>query len=357
MQRLMARAWVEIDLGALVRNGERFQREAGCPLLPMVKADAYGTGAVRAARALSPLSWGFGVATVEEGEELRAARIEQPVLVFSPLLPTQFDAARRSQLRPVLGDPVSIERWSLSREPWHLMIDTGMNRAGIPWREVATINALVAAHPPEGVCTHFHSAQLPDGSREEQERRFSEAVAQLPLKPGMIHAENSAAVEHHAPSRFTVARPGIFLYGVGSGHGAKLEPEPVVAVRGRIVEIRIVQQGDSVGYDAAWTAPRAGRIATVSLGYADGYRRGLGNRASALLHGQRVPVTGYVTMDMTMLDVTDKKCAVGDIVTFLGRDADALITVRQLAESGDFSPYEILTGLRGRLPRTYAGNS
>jgi alanine racemase len=353
MQRLMSRAWVEVDLGALVRNGERFQREAGCPLLPMVKADAYGTGAVRVAHALSPLSWGFGVATIEEGAELRDARIEQPILVFSPLLPNQFDAARRSRLRPVLGDRAAIERWTQTREPWHLMIDTGMNRAGVSWRDVSSIHDLLTTHPPEGVCTHFHSAQLPDGSREEQEQRFSEAVATLPVKPEMIHAENSAAIEHRAPSRFTVARPGIFLYGVGSGNGARLEPEPVVAMRGRIVEIRIVQEGDSVGYDAAWRAPRAGRIATVSLGYADGYRRGLGNRASALLKGQRVPVTGYVTMDMTMLDVTDKKCAVGDIVTFLGRDDDAIITVRQLAEIGDFSPYEILTGLRGRLPRLY----
>ena len=356
MQRLMMRAWVEIDLGALVRNGERFARAAGVPLLPMVKADAYGLGAVRVARALEALDpWGFGVATLEEGEELRQAGIERPILVFSPLLPTQFDAARRARLRPVLADRVAIERWADSDDPWHLAIDTGMNRAGVSWREVLTVRDLVAAHPPEGACTHFHSSQLPNGSREEQERRFREAVAKLPFEPKLLHADNSGAIEHRAPSPppFQLARPGIFLYGVSSGHDPTIEPEPVVAVRGRIVEVRVVQEGDTVGYDAAWIARRAGRIATVSLGYADGYRRGLGNRAQALIKGERVPVVGFVTMDMAMIDVTDKRCVPGDIVTLIGRDGDASLTVEEVAEAGGFSPYEILTGLRGRLPRVY----
>lgn len=357
-QRLMPRAWVEIDLGALVRNGERYARAAGVPLLPMIKADAYGLGAVRVAHALmdlDPSPWGFGVATIEEGEELRRAGVVVPILVTSPLLPTQFDAARRSRLCPVLGDRTAIERWSSTGEPWHLMIDTGMNRAGVPWREVATIAAVAATHPPEGVCTHFHSAQLPDGSREEQERRFAEAVALLPFPVAMRHADNSGAVEHRSPSPYQLARPGIFLYGVSSGHAPVIEPEPVVALRGRVVEVRVVQDGDSVGYDAAWRAPRAGRVATISVGYADGYRRGLGNHAHALLGGERVPVVGHVTMDMTMVDVTDKRCAVGDVVTLIGRDGDATITVADVAAAGGFSPYEILTGLRGRLPRVYVG--
>jgi alanine racemase len=351
--RQLARAWLEVDLAALTRNGERIARAAGVPILPMVKADGYGLGAVRAARALLSLSWGFGVATIEEGQELREAGIDKPILVFSPLLPTQFDAARRAGLRPVLGDRAAIERWQHTGQPWHLMIDTGMNRAGVPWREIATVHPLIAENPPEGVCTHFHSSQLPDGSREEQETRFFEAVNRLPVKPRLLHVENSGAVEHRTPSQFSFARPGIFLYGVGSGHGATLEPEPVASVRGRIVEIRVVQEGDSVGYDASWRAPRAGRIATIPLGYADGYRRQLGNRAVALLNGNCVPVVGHVTMDMTMVDVTDHRCEVGDVVTLLGRDHDELLTVSDLANFGGLSPYEVLTGLRARLPRVY----
>jgi alanine racemase len=350
MQRLTSRAWVEVDLGALVRNGERYARAAGVPILPMVKADAYGLGAVAVARALLAIKpWGFGVATVEEGEELRAAGIDHRILVLSPLLPSQFDDVRAAKLRPVLGDMRAIEKWTSTGEPWHLAIDTGMNRAGVPWREVANLRALKSA--PEGVCTHFHSAQLADGSRQEQEKRFAAALAELPFKPTIVHADNSSAVEHRAPSPFTIARPGIFLYGVGTG--GKIAPDPVASMRGRVVEVRSVSAGDTVGYDASWRAPRDGRIATVSLGYADGYRRGLGNKARVLVNGQRTPVVGFVTMDMTMLDVTDRSCSVGDVVTFIGQSGDAAITVQDVANAGGFSPYEILTGLRGRLPRQY----
>jgi alanine racemase len=352
----MPRAWVEIDLGALVRNAQRFARAAGVPLLPMVKADGYGLGAVRVAQALLQVDpWGFGVATVEEGEELRAARIEKPILVFSPMLPAQFDVARRAKLRPVLGDKASIERWGPTREPWHLMIDTGMNRAGVPWREIASVREVIAANPPEGACTHFHSSQLPDGSRAEQEKRFAQAIGELGSRPKLLHADNSGAIEHRSPSPYHIARPGIFLYGVSSGNEPTIGPEPVVAVRGRVVETRVVREGDTVGYDASWRAPRAGRIATVSLGYADGYRRGLGNRAQALLSGRRVQVVGFVSMDMVMVEVTDLPCAVGDTVTLIGREDQELLTVEDVARMAGFSPYEILTGLRGRLPRVYSG--
>ena len=351
----MTRAWVEIDLGALVRNGERFARAAGVPILPMIKADGYGVGALRAAGALQALDpWGYGVATVEEGAELRHAGITGRILVFSPLLPSQFDVVERHELRPVLGSASAISAWSSRKLPWHFMIDTGMNRAGAPWREVADVAALAAVHPPEGVCTHFHSAELADGSREEQERRFRDVVAQLPFTPSLLHADNSAAIERRAPSPFGIARPGIFLYGVGTARTA-LKPEPVASLRGRVVEVRVVREGDGVSYDATWRAPRAGRVATVSLGYADGYRRACGNRTQALLRGKRVPVVGVVTMDMTMVDVTDHPCAPGDVITFLGRDGDDVLTVADVAEAAGVSPYEFLTGLRSRLPRLYTG--
>lgn len=349
------RAWVEIDLGALVRNGERFARAAGVPLLPMIKADAYGLGAERAASALDSLDpWGFGVATVEEGADLRHAGVTRRILVFSPLLPAQFDAVERFELRPVLGDPGAIRQWGARLLPWHLMIDTGMNRAGVPWRDIDRVRDVLVEFPPEGVCTHFHSAELSDGSREEQERRLAEALRALPFTPSMIHADNSAAIESRAPSPYALARPGIFLYGVGTARTA-LQPDPVVSVRGRVVEVRVVREGDSVSYDATWRAPRAGRIATVSLGYADGYPRECGNRAQVLLRGKRLPVVGVVTMDMTMVDVTDHPCEPGDVVTLLGRDASDVLTVGDVAQAAGVSPYALLTGLRGRLPRLYTG--
>jgi alanine racemase len=352
----MRRAWVEVDLGALLRNGIAIAGHAGVPILPMVKADAYGLGAVPAARALERADpWGFGVATIPEGQELRDAGITRPILVFTPLLAGDFDAALQADLTPTLGDRRSIQEWGRTGKPWHLAIDTGMNRAGIQWTEVASLRDLLLDAPPQGAFTHFHSAQRVDGTRELQESRFNEAVASLPERPMMLHAENSGALEHGEFSPWSVARPGIFLYGVGSGNNARITPEPVVSLRARVVDIRVVADGESVSYDATYHAVGQRRIATLALGYADGYRRALSNRGTVLLRGQRAPIAGVVTMDMTMVDVTDVPCEIGDIGTLIGRDGDDAIDVVEVAATGDLSPYEVLTGLRSRLPRRYVG--
>ena len=351
-----ARAWLEVDLAALRRNAAAIARRAGVPLLPMVKADAYGLGAIPAVRCLEPLEpWGYGVATVPEGEELRAAGVARPVLVFTPLLPADFANARRARLTPVLGDPAVIAAWlDGAGGAWHLGIDTGMSRAGVRWDDLAAVRSLVERSRPEGACTHFHSAQAGDDSRDEQERRFDDAVRALGVDDVLLHAENSAAVERRSPSRRSLVRPGIFLYGVGCGRG-ELRPEPVVALRARVVELRTVAAGETVSYDATWRASGARRVATLAVGYADGYRRALSNRGAALIHGARAPVLGRVTMDMTMVDVTDVSCALGDVATLLGRDGGELLEVADVARAGDLSPYEVLTALRARLPRRYEG--
>src|SRR5262245_8364180 len=356
MQSLMRRAWVEVDLGALLRNGIAISGHAGVPILPMVKADAYGLGAVPVARTLERADpWGFGVATIPEGQELRDAGITRPILVFTPLLVGDFDAAVRSNLTPTLGDRRSVQEWRLTGRPWQLAIDTGMNRAGIQWTDVGSLRDLVADFPPQGAFTHFHSAQRVDGSRELQETRFNEAVAALPERPMMLHAENSGALEHGDFSQWSVARPGIFLYGVSSGNNARITPEPVVSLRARIVEIRLVAEAESVSYDATYRAVGQRRIATLALGYADGYRRALSNRGTVLLRGKRAPIAGVVTMDMIMVDVTDVACEIGDVATLIGRDGDDAIDVVEVARTGELSPYEVLTSLRSRLPRHYVG--
>jgi alanine racemase len=354
----MTRAWVEIDLGALCRNGAAVAARAGVPLLPMVKADGYGTGALRAALALEAIEpWGFGVATVTEGDELRRGGITRPILVFTPILRTEIDALRRADLTPTLGDPAVIESWARTGRPWHLQIDTGMARAGMRWDEVAHHRALLQRARPEGVFTHFHSAELDDASRDEQARRFEAALDTLPERPALVHAENGPAVERRAPSPWSLARPGIFLYGVAGFEGGAITPEPVVSVRARIVEVRTIADGETVSYGATWRARGERRIATLPVGYADGYRRSLSNRGVALLGGRRIPVAGRVTMDMTMFDVTETDAALGDLVTLLGRDAGDTITVSELSAQCELSPYEILTGLRLRLPRRYVGEA
>ena len=350
----MTRAWVEVDLAALRRNGAAVAARAGVPLLPMVKADGYGLGAVHVALALEDLGpWGYGVATVAEGEELRRGGIARPIIVFTPILRTEIDAMRRADLTPALGDPAVIESWARTGREWHLQIDTGMSRAGLRWDRMDWYRDMLERTRPAGVFTHFHSADADDGSRELQEARFEEALDVLPERPTLVHAENGPAIEARATSRWTLCRPGIFLYGVASRAEGPLVPEPVAAIRARIVEIRTLSEGDTVSYGATWRAPGVRRIATVPVGYADGYRRALGNRGVALLGGRRVHVAGRVTMDMTMLDVTDTDAALGDVVSLLGRDGDEVVTVSELSALGDLSPYELLTGLRTRLPRLH----
>ena len=352
----MTRAWVDIDLGALRRNGAAIAARAGVPLLPMVKADAYGLGAARVTRVLEELDpWGFGVATVREGEELRRIGIARPIIVFTPVAVAELDALRRARLRPSLESRETIERWSVTGEPWHLAIDTGMSRSGVRWTEVADLRDLLELSPPEGAFTHFHSAEVDDGSRGMQEQRFGEALAALPFRPMLVHAENGAAVARSGRSRWDLVRPGIFLYGVGSGPGAGIVPEPVAAIRARVVATRWLEEGDTVSYLATYRADSRRRIATLPLGYGDGYRRSLSNKATVLIRGRRVPVVGLVTMDMTMIDVTDAPCEIGDVVTLLGRDGPELIDVEELGAESGLSPYEILTGLRQRLPRRYVG--
>jgi alanine racemase len=348
-----ARAWIHVDLGALVRNGARLARRAGVPLLPMVKADAYGLGAVAVARALERLRpWGFGIATVEEGRELRAAGIVRRLLVFTPLLPEELPTAHELDLTPTLHRAADIAAWSDSGRPWHLAVDTGMNRAGVRWDRIGELADVLLAHPPEGVFTHFHSADVADGSRELQEARFREALAIFPERPAVLHAENSPALERCDRSPWTVARPGVFLYGVESG-GAE-HAEPVAALRARVVDLHDVEDGETVSYLATYRAVGRRRIATLAVGYGDGYRRALSNRGTVLLHGRSAPVTGLVTMDMTMVDVTDIPCEVGDVATLIGSDGARSLSVADVARTAGVLSYELLTGLRGRLPRVYA---
>ena len=357
MKQTIARALVEIDLGALQRNGAAVARRAGVPLLPMIKADAYGLGMKGALRALEVLEpWGYGVATVSEGEELRDLGVSRPVVVFTPLLNGELARARASRLTPTLGFPREIEAWlKAGGGAWHLAIDTGMSRAGIPWREINDIAQLAALAPPEGAFTHFHSAELSDGTMEAQEKLFREAISRLPSRPRLLHADNSAAIARKGRSAWDLVRPGIFLYGVGSGSTAAIQPEPVVHLRAPIVEIRNLEAGDTVSYDATLRVERAARIATLSVGYADGYPRSLSQVGSVLVGGTLAPIAGTVTMDMTMIDVTTVKCEVGDVVTLIGRSGNTVLTVERVADAASISPYELLTGLRSRVEKTYTG--
>ncbi|MCU0616465.1 MAG: alanine racemase [Gemmatimonadaceae bacterium] len=351
------RAWCTIDLDAVRHNVAVLHARAGVPVLPMVKADAYGLGAPAIAHALTSLGetvWALGVATPAEATALRAGGIQSRLVCTSPVLPGELPELAAARCRPALHRADDIVRWQqlAPSVPWHLAIDTGMHRAGVSWRDVAALRAVVAAHPPEGVFTHFHSAERSDGSRERQEARFTDALTQLALADGTLrHADNSWGVLARAGTPWDLVRPGFALY---AGPAADPALHPVLHVQARIVDLRDVEPGDTVSYGATWTATRAARVATIGLGYGDGLRRALGGRASLRLHGRSVPVIGHITMDLTMLDVTDVPCGLGDVVTVLGNDGHGgSVPLETLAAAGALSPYELLTGWRLRLPRVY----
>jgi alanine racemase len=346
---------MEVDLAALCRNARALAERSGVPLIPMVKADAYGLGAERVATALErERVLAYGVATVDEGAALREAGIDRDILVFTPLLADELASAHAARLTPTPGCEAEITAWSRFNAPYHLSIDTGMARAGVPWREINSVLSAVKRFPPEGAFTHFHSAELDDGTMTEQEERFRSAIAALPARPKVVHTDGSAAIVRHNRSEWDAIRPGIFLYGVGSGRSATLQPEPVVHVRARIIEIRWIEPGDSVSYDATYVAPSRRRIATIPIGYADGIPRSLGNAGEAIVRDRPVPIVGVVTMDMIMLDVTDVDCDVGDIATLIGGSNEGKsLDVETVAAKARMSPYELLTRLRSRLVREY----
>ena len=363
-------AWVDVDLGAVRRNALRLRARAGVPLVAMVKADAYGVGMLPVVRALGAsfrgddsttrriaAPWAFGVATMDEAATLRQAGCMARILVTTPVTLRELPDARALDVRPALHRAEEILSWSaLGGGAWHLSIDTGMSRAGVRWDEVATLLLVLGEHPPEGIFTHFHSAELPNDSRAVQEHRFAGALAQLSsaiTRDTLIHSDNSSAIAARAPSPGHLVRPGIGLY--GSTAAVALDLEQVVHLRARVIDLRTVHAGETVSYGATYTAHDAIQIATVALGYADGYRRALSNRGEAVLRGTRVAVVGTVTMDMTMIDVTalNGRCAIGDAVTFIGRDGDECLWTDDVAERGGLSPYELLVGLRLRAQRHY----
>lgn len=350
------RAWVDVDLGALRRNAELVRRHTGRALLPMIKADAYGLGAVAVARELRSISpWGFGIATLDEAAELRREGFTERLVLFSPILRAEIHRAAELQVTPTLSDDAVIREWGgATGQPWHLAIDTGMHRAGIEWWRVAELREAVRQFPPEGAFTHLHSPDTMPESATLQRGRFAQAVSLLPERPPLLHADGSPSLERQSECPWDLVRPGVFLYGVGGEMGSLITPEPVVQLNARVLEVHTVRAGESVSYGATWTTHGERRVATVGIGYADGYRRAFSNCGIGIVAGQRVKVVGRVTMDMTIVDVTDLNVREGDVVTLISRAPNDQLDVNVVAASVELLAYEVLVGLRLRLPRVYS---
>lgn len=361
-RRFFRPTWAEVDLGAVARNlrAIRARMPAGTKVLFVVKANAYGHGAelcAREAERTRTADW-LGVSSVEEGAALREAGLRLPVLVLGSLYPFESVlAAAAYRLTPVVASEESARRVAEAarrlrrRLDVHVKVDTGMGRVGVrPEAAPALVRALAAlgAVRVQGIYTHLACADDRAFTRE-QLRRFRLAVSALEregLRPPLVHAANSAGALRYPAARLDMVRPGLAAYGLYPGF------EPALTLRTKIVYVKTVAKGTPVGYDAAWRAPRATRVATLPVGYGDGYPRALSGRADVLVGGRRCPVIGRVTMDQVMVDVGALPSArVGDDVVLIGRQGRAEVPVSELSRLCGTIPYETATALAARVPR------
>jgi alanine racemase len=357
-----------IDLNALSHNYAEVTRRAGNrKVLAVVKAQAYGHGAVPVARRLVGLGCPMlGVATVEEGRDLRDAGITVPLLVMAPVFPEQAEVIVGAKLTPVVYT-LAVSRalsgavaGSGGKVTVHVKVDTGMGRVGVTPEEGVSFIETISRLPGivvEGLMTHFADADLRDKQFaaaqmdrfESLLRTLESAGIDIPLR----HAANSAAVLEYGRALLTMVRPGLMLYGYNpleSGVAADLRP--VLSLFTRIAFLKKVPAGVPISYGRTFVTKRESLIATIPIGYADGYSRGLSNTGEALVRGKRVPVAGRVCMDMTMLDVTDvPDVAAGDEVVLIGSSGSERITADDIAARTGTIAYEVLCGISGRVPR------
>jgi len=364
------RTWAEIDLAAVAHNLALVRETAGPKVETMLvlKADAYGHGAV-------PVAWHlahdgvacFGVGDSTEALELRAAGITAPILVLGAVVSGELtDVIRagiaitvhtRDRVRALRG----VVREGGASVPLHMKVDTGMGRLGCHPERALGIAREIRRSPGltlEGVATHL-AATEPDGGEAalRQVRRFRKVLAALTeegFRPRWRHAYASGGVLSALPNTFNMIRPGLAVYGVDPHGRAESPLRPALAWRTQVVFLKDHRPGAQVGYQGTWTARRRSRIATLPVGYNDGYRYAFSNRAEVLVRGRRCPVVGRVSMDYICLDVTDVPgAAVGDVATLLGADGDERIRVEDLARLADTIPYEILCGIGRRVRRRY----
>lgn len=364
------RSWVEVDLNAIRENTRRFRRLAGpaTGLMPEVKADAYGHGAIAVARAM--LDEGcqrLAVATVLEGEELRVAGITAPIHILGASLPEEIAPALENNLTLSLHDMglaelISLEATRLKRKARvHLKIDTGMGRLGVLPENVVEAALVIIGLPElelEGVFMHFADAADAPYSQLQLER-FKKAIAALEasgINVPIKHAASSIAAILYEDARFDLIRPGAGIYGFHSPAwvGKQFPVIPAMSWRCVVIQVKDYPVGLTLGYNRTFTTRRPTRIAVLPVGYADGYMIGFSNHAPVLINGQRAPVVGMISMDYAMADVTGlPNVNVGTEVTLIGADGDDRITVEELAACAGTIPYAVTTCLGRRPGRCY----
>ncbi len=363
---------VVVDLNSLAHNYQEIVRRAGgSKILAVVKAEAYGHGAVEVSRRLLSLGADMlGVALVEEGYDLREGGITAPILVMGVLFPEQADAVVAADLTPVVFTGSVARAISTAAKkhgktvPVHVKIDTGMGRIGIPPEDAPALIAELKALgnlKVEGLMTHFADADLCDKRYADLQLVRFETLIKTLLAEGvhvpLRHAANSAAVLDYGQSLLTMARPGLILYGYNplEKHAAGMDLRPVLSLMTRIAFLKTVPSGTSISYGRTFVTRRQSVIATIPIGYADGYSRALSNKGEAIVRGTRVPLVGRVCMDMCMLDVTEVPgVREGDDVVLIGSQGNERITADDIAAKTGTIAYEVLCGISDRVPRIYS---
>jgi alanine racemase len=374
--------WAEISLKAILHNLASIRKHVGAErmILAVVKSNAYGLGAVPIAKALEKAGteW-FGVTCANEGIELREAGIRRRILLLTGFWPGEERRLIKNKLTPTvsrLADLGHLERAAAkafrgkSRMQFHLKINTGMNRLGIAPDEVDEFCRRVKKCPHielEGTYTHFASAEdFTAKQTSDQELVFRsslERMEKLGISPGIVHMANSGAISARPSTLADMVRPGAILYGYYQSFDppqkkqevmGQMPLEPCLTLRARIISLRDVPAGEGVGYAARFITKRPSRIAVINAGYADGVVRARTNRGFALLKGRCVPLVGVISMDLTMLDVTEiPDAAIGDIVTIYGKDGAARIDVSDVAREIGTVTSDLLCALGRRVPKFY----
>lgn len=355
----------EIDLAALRHNFRELKKRAeGREVMGMVKANAYGHGAVAVSRVLAGEGASiFGVASVEEGIELRKGGIVQPILCLGGSLGASSADLAEYSLSPVIFNEESIRYLSHGgiKLPVHLKVDTGMGRLGILPRELKTLLGHLKKTQDlelKGVMTHLARAdELEEGNVPEQFKIF-EQVEKTVLEAGfdcpVFHVANSAALIKGKLEGTNLVRPGIALYGAYPHPSMKtqIDLKPVMSWKSEIISLKEVPAGTPISYGGTFVTKRTSKIAVIPVGYADGFSRLFSNRGEVLVRGRRVPVAGRVCMDLTMLDVTElKEVGLGDEVVLLGRQKEEEIRAEELADKIGTISYEIFCAVSSRVPR------
>jgi len=364
--------YATVDLSALTHNLTQLRGilSPGCEIMAVVKANAYGHGAVEISRSL--ITEGVvrvAVVSLDEGIALRAAGITIPIVILGPLFPEQIRDVIAHRLTPVISDRSLLPTLAQATAslattyPIHLKVETGMGRLGLATDELLNLidsGQLPASLRIEGLMTHFADADGPTTGQTEQQLTLFQSVVNGITARGLsiplIHAANSGAAVRYPHSHYSLIRPGIMLYGYHTLPASIPAPDlkPVLSLRSCIAQMRTVQTGGTISYNATFVAKRPTRVAVLPIGYADGFNRRLSNRGEVLVHGRRARIIGLVCMDMVMIDVTEiPEAAVRDEVILIGRQGADQITAADLAEWTGTIAYETLCAIGPRVPRVY----